>query len=121
VLLDELLGDGFALVAVGGDSSALNDAVRKAQWPQPPPIIINVISVDDPWPDDPWLPGSPVITVRDPSGMLRDWYSQHRIDLTLLRPDRYIFGGYHRDDIDRARVELRSALDGDDKTTRVEE
>jgi 3-(3-hydroxy-phenyl)propionate hydroxylase len=116
VLLDELLGDGFALVAVGGDSSALNDAVRKAQWPQPPPIIINVISVDDPW-----LPVSPVITVRDPSGMLRDWYSQHRIDLTLLRPDRYIFGGYHLDDIDRAGRELHSALDGDDKTTRVEE
>jgi 3-(3-hydroxy-phenyl)propionate hydroxylase len=105
VLLDQLLGNGFALVAVGGDSSALNDAVGKVQWMQPPPIIINVIGADDPWPAE-----SPSITVCDPSGMLRDWYAQHRIDFTLLRPDRYIFGGYRRGDIDRAGVELRKAL-----------
>jgi 3-(3-hydroxy-phenyl)propionate hydroxylase len=109
LLLDELLGDGFALVAANGEGPALANAASKAQWPHPP-LIINVIGADDPWPAD-----SPAVTVRDPSGMLRDWYARHRIDFTLLRPDRYIFGGYRRGDIDRARSELHNALNGDDE------
>jgi 3-(3-hydroxy-phenyl)propionate hydroxylase len=105
VLLDEVLGDGFALVAVGGDPLTLDDGVRKAPWPQSHPLVINVISANDPWPA-----GSPAITVRDPSGLLRDWYARHRIHFTLLRPDRYIFGGYQVNELERASAELRAAL-----------
>ena len=83
-LLDDVLGEGFAVVTRPGASLA---AQREARA-----LAVELGTR--------WLPVSPAERtgsaradgVVDVEGRLGAWFSQHGADLAVLRPDRYVYG-----------------------------
>jgi 3-(3-hydroxy-phenyl)propionate hydroxylase len=99
-LLDELLGDGFTLITVGEEIPALATRSLPLQHLH----ILPPESARSPT----WTPLSAV----DRSGLLWQWCRRAGIALVLLRPDRYVFGGYAPDEVVLGLERLAYALNG---------
>lgn len=84
--LDDVLGHGFALVALGIDPRAhLDTASRHILNALPARIVcVGASRLGGAAPPD-------VITVEDATGMLREWLRRAEATLALVRPDRYAF------------------------------
>jgi 3-(3-hydroxy-phenyl)propionate hydroxylase len=75
-LLDTFLGDGFALIHT-----------RDAPQIEAGMHTLRLIGPHDPWPGEDNV-------IRDRDGQLVQWMAAHDAHIFIVRPDRYIFGGY---------------------------
>jgi 3-(3-hydroxy-phenyl)propionate hydroxylase len=80
VLLDEVLGHDFALLFRCDEINALHPAVKRARER----FNLKLVSFD--------AKASPM-SIGDTDGKLDAWFTQHRLDFVLIRPDRYVFDG----------------------------
>ena len=105
VLLDEALGDGFGLVALGSPPP-LEDAT--ARWFAQ---LGRVLVVGDRQAGD--EPTRAAVGVEDITGALMAWFRHHRVAVALVRPDRYVFAASRSPQrVQRALLDLRAVLEG---------
>jgi 3-(3-hydroxy-phenyl)propionate hydroxylase len=101
--LDEVLGEGFAIVAGPDDSRIISEEAQDA-WDFISPQYVQVLP--------PTASGRPVeraITVRDREGFVLDWL--RRNGTAIVRPDRYVYGAARKTtDFIALAESLRSAL-----------
>ncbi|NVO12478.1 MAG: bifunctional 3-(3-hydroxy-phenyl)propionate/3-hydroxycinnamic acid hydroxylase [Rhodoplanes sp.] len=84
--LDDLLGDGFGLVAYGAGAPALLAAAADVEFGLPNLRRVAVLPADQTPDPDP----SDVPTGRDVAGLLAGWLPPGRDVLLAVRPDRYV-------------------------------
>ncbi|GGP77821.1 bifunctional 3-(3-hydroxy-phenyl)propionate/3-hydroxycinnamic acid hydroxylase MhpA [Saccharothrix coeruleofusca] len=94
VLLDEVLGSGFAVIGPGVDARAA------ARWQGPPARFLRVVP--------------PGVTPRrdevaDVDGALAEWFARHRVELAVLRPDRFVYATTAGEALTRS---LKAAMSG---------
>ncbi|MFD2767185.1 bifunctional 3-(3-hydroxy-phenyl)propionate/3-hydroxycinnamic acid hydroxylase [Micromonospora eburnea] len=107
-LLDEALGDGFAVLGPATPGSPLG-----SQWRGLPVRFVAVHPSGTPVPDLPAPPGDGQpdrVDVVDVDGVLGGWLRRHQADLVVLRPDRFVFALTAADGIDRVGWDLSAAL-----------
>ncbi len=82
VLLDEVLGLGFAVLARASAAPALRAQLAR----QPLPVVCRLVA---------FAPTSTPAAeaVGDTDGRLADWFAEHGVDFVLIRPDRYVYDG----------------------------
>ncbi|MEE3921175.1 hypothetical protein V2I01_32150 [Micromonospora sp. BRA006-A] len=119
-LLDEVLGDGFAVLGRAGWPTPLG-----AWRPGLPARFVAVHpSAGTPLADLPAPPAGPPATGRpdlvdvvDADGVLGGWLAAHGADLVVLRPDRFVFALVTAGGVEQAVRDLSAALgvppDGD--------
>jgi 3-(3-hydroxy-phenyl)propionate hydroxylase len=93
VRLDELLGGGFALVGIGVDPAIV---LAELNIDPAGELPLNCVHIG--------LPGQ----MRDISGVLNNWATDHSIEIALVRPDRQVYGVCTKG----SGVELRQQLAG---------
>jgi len=81
VLLDDVLGDGFALVGFGVDPVAGLPGRALGLWQRLGATTVRIA--------EPGRPARP-FEVDDQSGLLAGWFRRHRAALAVVRPDRYV-------------------------------
>ena len=90
VLLDEVIGDNFAIIAWGCDPTWGLSATQIAQWKALGTRFIQVLpDVQLRVPSD---AGPDVIRVGDSSGRLKEWFALGTSSIALVRPDRFLAG-----------------------------
>jgi 3-(3-hydroxy-phenyl)propionate hydroxylase len=82
--LDDVLGNGFAVI---GPSVTTATA---ANWAGPTAPFIRVLPAGS-VPAAGRVPGGDVVEVVDVDGVLTAWFTRHRTDLAVLRPDRFVY------------------------------
>ncbi|KMM79239.1 bifunctional 3-(3-hydroxy-phenyl)propionate/3-hydroxycinnamic acid hydroxylase [Pseudomonas deceptionensis] len=108
VLLDEVIGENFAIIAWGCDPTWGLTAAQIAQWKTLGTRFIQVLpDVQLRAPSD---AGNDVIRVGDSSGRLREWFARGSSSIALLRPDRFLAGLATPQTLDKACNELALAL-----------
>lgn len=84
-LLDDILGDGFALVAPPGTSPVLLEQASRTAISAP---AIRYVAVLDK--EDASITSTPIVSARDVRGDLAKLLSDRPSGLYLIRPDRYV-------------------------------
>ena len=108
VLLDEVIGENFAIIAWGCDPTWGLTPAQIAQWKALGTRFIQVLpDVQLRAPSD---AGHDVIRVGDSSGRLREWFARGDSSIALLRPDRFLAGLATPQTIGKACNELGLAL-----------
>jgi 3-(3-hydroxy-phenyl)propionate hydroxylase len=101
ILLDECIGPGFVLLGFGLDpAAALGDAGRAALARLEARIIAVGASTQS------------GLRVEDADGVLLPWASSHRVDVALLRPDRYVAAVAAAKDVAAMLAAFGRALEG---------
>ena len=107
-LLDEVIGDNFAIIAWGCDPTWGLSATQIAHWKALGTRFIPVL------PDDqlrvPSDAGQDVIRVGDSSGRLKEWFALGTSSIALVRPDRFLAGLAIPQTVGQAWVDLARAL-----------
>ncbi|TFL15764.1 bifunctional 3-(3-hydroxy-phenyl)propionate/3-hydroxycinnamic acid hydroxylase [Pusillimonas caeni] len=109
VLLDEVLGDSFAILCWGIDPSYWMSEQTRTLWKK---LDARLISV---WPATQLgyqlaREGPGVQPVADVSGRLKAWFDRHGRGVVFLRPDRFIAALCGPQQIDATTQALRAAL-----------
>ena len=108
VLLDEVIGENFAIIAWGCDPTWGLTVAQIAQWKTLGTRFIQVLpDVQLRAPSD---AGNDVIRVGDSSGRLREWFARGSSSIALLRPDRFLAGLATPQTLGKACNELALAL-----------
>jgi len=108
VLLDEVIGENFAIIAWGCDPTWGLSATQIAQWKALGTRFIQVLPdvqlrvTSDAGPD--------VIRVGDSSGRLKEWFALGTSSIALVRPDRFLAGLAIPQTVGQACDELARAL-----------
>lgn len=89
--LDDVLGDGFAILGMDGDPRALLEPGSEDFWRRLGTRFIQVLPADHPFPAT--IPDGLQI-VRDDTGALSAWFARHRRPAVVVRPDRYVFAAF---------------------------
>ncbi|MGO2769100.1 bifunctional 3-(3-hydroxy-phenyl)propionate/3-hydroxycinnamic acid hydroxylase [Pseudomonas taetrolens] len=109
VLLDEVIGEHFAIIAWGCDPTWGLTPAQIAQWKALGTRFIQVLpDVQLRAPSD---ASDDVIRVGDSSGRLREWFARGTSSIALLRPDRFLAGLATPQTIGQACTDLALALD----------
>jgi 3-(3-hydroxy-phenyl)propionate hydroxylase len=87
VPLDEVLGQGFALVAYDCNPLHAVPVETLTRFTQLGGRVVYIAPSQAS--ADPSLPDG----VRDHTGALQQWFASHSMQVVLVRPDRYVFGG----------------------------
>jgi 3-(3-hydroxy-phenyl)propionate hydroxylase len=87
VPLDDALGPVFALVAYGCDPRSVLARGLLERFTQLGGHVVQVV------PGHTRDGSSPPERVCDHTGALQQWFSAHAMQVALVRPDRYLFGG----------------------------
>ena len=108
VLLDEVIGENFAIIAWGCDPTWGLTAAQIAQWKTLGTRFIQVLpDVQLRAPSD---AGHDVIRVGDSTGRLKEWFALGNSSIALVRPDRFVAGLAIPQTIGQACDELARAL-----------
>mgnify|MGYP001597665481 FL=1 len=108
VLLDEVIGEHFAIIAWGCDPTWGLTAAQITQWKNLGTRFIQVLpDVQLRAPSD---AGDDVIRVGDSSGRLREWFARGNSSIALVRPDRFVAGVAIPQTVGQACDELARAL-----------
>ena len=108
VLLDEVIGENFAIIAWGCDPTWGLTPAQIAQWKTLGTRFIQVLpDVQLRAPSD---AGNDVIRVGDSTGRLREWFARGSSSIALLRPDRFLAGLATPQTLGKACNELALAL-----------
>lgn len=115
VLLDEVIGENFAIIAWGCDPTWGLTAAQITQWKTLGTRFIQVLpDVQLRAPSD---AGHDVIRVGDSSGRLREWFARGNSSIALVRPDRFLAGLAIPQTVGQACDELARALKALPQTT----
>ncbi|GAB3057419.1 bifunctional 3-(3-hydroxy-phenyl)propionate/3-hydroxycinnamic acid hydroxylase [Micromonospora schwarzwaldensis] len=107
-LLDEALGDGFAVLGLATEGGPLGP-----QWRGLPVRFVAFHPSGTPvagLPDQPGNGQPDRVDVVDVDGVLGGWLRHRRVDLVVLRPDRFVFAVSATAGIDRVGQDLSAAL-----------
>ena len=108
VLLDEVIGENFAIIAWGCDPTWGLTAEQIAQWKALGTRFIQVLpDVQLRVPSD---AGPDVIRVGDCTGRLKEWFALGTSSIALVRPDRFVAGLAIPQTVGQACDELARAL-----------
>jgi 3-(3-hydroxy-phenyl)propionate hydroxylase len=108
VLLDEVIGENFAIIAWGCDPTWGLTAEQIAQWKALGTRFIQVLpDVQLRVPSD---AGPDVIRVGDCTGRLKEWFALGTSSIALVRPDRFVAGLAIPQTVGQACDELALAL-----------
>jgi 3-(3-hydroxy-phenyl)propionate hydroxylase len=102
-LLDEVLGNDFALLFRRDAISNLHPAVKRARER----VSLKLVSFDV---------KASLGSVGDVEGKLDAWFTRNRIDFVLIRPDRYVFDGGRISQLDAVMTPLLEAMGGRSST-----
>ena len=102
--LDSVLGDEFALLLVAEDAPL--PKLSHAVWETLSPKVVRVVRRDSPLPQN-----GGIETVGDANGLLADLIGARRGQAVLVRPDRFIVGGFKAADEDACAEQLSGLLD----------
>lgn len=107
--LDEVLGDSFSIVCLGGDPTYWMSSATLRFWRN---LGTRFISV---WPDTQFdyevareVPG--VLVVGDTGGRIKEWFGRHSSNIVFLRPDRFVSALCSPQQIDATTGKLAIAL-----------
>lgn len=115
-LLDEVLGDGFAVLGRAGVDNPLG-AWRPglpARFVAVHPSGTSLADLPDPLAGSPAPGGPDRVDVVDAEGVLGGWLRRHGADLVVLRPDRFVFAMVAAGGIEQAGRDLSAALGAPD-------
>ena len=87
-LLDDVLGKGFVVLGMDADPRQIIDDDTRSLWAALATRFVLVVPAGRSRPQ----PSDAVDVVSDPDGQLADWFRQHRVNVAVLRPDRFVFG-----------------------------
>jgi 3-(3-hydroxy-phenyl)propionate hydroxylase len=104
-LLDDVMGDGFALLAPPGTPPELLAQIRLETEHAPP--IRQIAALDK---EDASKVDAPAVAARDLRGDLAALLAGHPAGLFLLRPDRYVAAFFPADDIVTASDKLAKLM-----------
>jgi 3-(3-hydroxy-phenyl)propionate hydroxylase len=104
-LLDDVMGDGFALLAPPGTPPELLAQIRLETEHAPP--IRQIAALDK---EDASKVDAPAVAARDLRGDLAALLAGHPAGLFLLRPDRYVAAFFPADDIGTASDKLAKLM-----------
>ena len=108
VLLDEVIGENFAIIAWGCDPTWGLTAAQITQWKNLGTRFIQVLpDVQLRAPSD---AGDDVIRVGDSTGRLKEWFALGNSSIALVRPDRFVAGLAIPQTVGQACDELARAL-----------
>ncbi len=103
VLLDKVLGPGFALVGLDCPAADLQAVVRTGLWHR---LSVQAVSVAS----DASVADGHAVVLRD--SRFVETLRQHRGDVLLVRPDRYIAAAVRPEELSRLEVELQRLMAG---------
>lgn len=108
VLLDDAIGDGFAVLAWGADPTFGLTPEARALWERlGARFVIAKPDVQLQFTDD--VPEG-VLAIGDVTGRLKDWFTRIPESVVLLRPDRFVAGVCTPQQVSGAIVELAGKL-----------
>jgi 3-(3-hydroxy-phenyl)propionate hydroxylase len=93
---DDILGNGWQLISVGGDPAELCHADDLAWFRQIGGVVADLSSRGQ---------------IEDVNGAYRRWFAEHECQALLARPDFYVFGAGAHLDTPRFLTRLRTALE----------
>ena len=105
VLLDEVLGAGFALVGFGIDPRQSLSPEALLFWRGLGATFLEIIA-----PGRAESPTEGSVTVTDCEERLGPWFARRTCEVAVVRPDRYVFGTFHARDVEVATERLRTAI-----------
>ncbi len=92
--LDDVLGEGFALISKSHDPRPIRGTVDGDRWEQlrGRAVVFRAIALSDSDPPTaaPEERVGPIAAVIDTDGFLDEWFDRHNVATVLLRPDRYV-------------------------------
>jgi len=103
VLLDTVLGPGFALVGLDCPAVDLQAVVRIGLWHR---LSVQAVSVAS----DTSVADRHAVVLRD--SRFVETLRRHRGDVLLVRPDRYIAAAVRPEELSRLEVELERLMSG---------
>jgi 3-(3-hydroxy-phenyl)propionate hydroxylase len=106
VLLDDVMGSGFAAVGLGVDPLETMDEPMRRLWARLGARTLKVL----PGGQLPRSSTGPCEEIRDDSGLLTRWFEEHRGQIALLRPDRFVVALVSRHEASEGFTTLRSML-----------
>lgn len=106
-LLDDVLGDGFALIAPPGTPPQMLADLRPSEVGKLPIRSVAVLDREDASPVE-----APTVAARDLRGDLAQLLSGHSAGLYLLRPDRYVAAFFPIEEIQSAPDEIATLIRG---------
>jgi 3-(3-hydroxy-phenyl)propionate hydroxylase len=106
-LLDDVLGDGFALIAPPGTPPQMLADLRPSEVGKLPIRTVAVLDREDASPVE-----APTVAARDLRGDLAQLLSGHSAGLYLLRPDRYVAAFFPIEEIQSAPDEIATLIRG---------
>ncbi|MGW3895472.1 bifunctional 3-(3-hydroxy-phenyl)propionate/3-hydroxycinnamic acid hydroxylase [Micromonospora profundi] len=113
-LLDDALGDGFAVLGPAAAVRPLSPATAGGPlgpgWRGLPVRFVAVHPAGTPVADLPEDGQPDRVDVVDVDGVLGEWLRRHHTDLVVLRPDRFVFALSTVDGIDQGGADLSAAL-----------
>ena len=106
-LLDDVLGDGFALIAPPGTPPQMLADLRPSEVGKLPIRSVAVLDREDASPVE-----APTVAARDLRGDLAQLLSGHSAGVYLLRPDRYVAAFFPIEEIQSAPDEIATLIRG---------
>lgn len=107
VLLDEVLGPGFAVIGMGMDPRACVPAEARARWDEVGTTFVAVRR-----PGEPATEASQgLLSVVDADGKLEAWFSRAGAKIAVVRPDRFVFAAGNAGRGPAMLAEMRAALE----------
>ena len=105
VLLDEVLGHGFAVLGLEVDPRCVITTESQAFWENLSTRFVRIIgATEQPGPED------GLAVVADLESKLAAWFDRFQVNLVVLRPDRYVFAVFNANTASSATQELRQSL-----------
>lgn len=100
VMLDDVLGNGFAIVGcqLSPFNSETNDGAVPFQFVR---VVLQPDALEE---------AEETTAVYDEEGVLEAWFADTGVDFVVIRPDRYVFGGYTAQSAGQIMKELEEAL-----------
>jgi 3-(3-hydroxy-phenyl)propionate hydroxylase len=109
ILLDEVLGQSFALLGYNVDPRRTLDAVALSFWGDLSTHFVTVVSPENAFAA---LRGEHAHVVYDVEGVIAKWFGQEDSRVAIIRPDRYVFGVFGVSSLPVATAELQAMLGG---------
>jgi 3-(3-hydroxy-phenyl)propionate hydroxylase len=110
LLLDEILGPGFAIVGLNVDPRACLASPALAFWDSLPTRFIQVLSSEYSNKPQTAAETQQTTSVEDSEGLLTAWFAQQPGQIAIVRPDHYIFGIFTPQTLPSATHRLQQIL-----------